>query len=706
MEKVRTFEVPKDLTVDASILSSEKPKLATAKVGKLVLRVRTRDGKGAVNRFYERMPEEAEVRAFTRGAVEARMRDRFLADGGTELTLGRLAAAYPRVGVRPPQPISKAEASQALLDCGLGMGGMPVGALKAFPLVPEDGQIGISVNPKSDNGFPVLGQWCTEGAPQLIIPLAVQMRAELKRLEGRPDAIWKWVRELEESLPERVAFRGKAKADFYSAEKIESFRLRFYNALPRQVMLNMQVATQPLERLSRTILVEGHSGIGLSLVRGGADRLASQLDDQLKASGRAYVHVGDDSWVAVRDAEGVVLFSLDCSNFDLTQHSAVTAEVHAALRDELARIDRAAAELWYALMRERLVVVAGTLVRRWKHAGPSGAPLQSKVNDMLMDVMIKRLLAMEGIETWVRNRERLDQAIQSVGRGLGFSVRLEDHDAHAVPTIREALRIKPFLFVGYYFHVRGGEVLVYADVPRAMAQLPYPNLKWMEDRGEVAVMEAFRLGSTVINMGVPPACLDKSHEALVEHVCTLVQGALKREKSEGGVDAERMRWAVQDNPFGELLEPSLKGLLRALRKDPRHLWQNPETTHRAIVSRIRAGLEEEPASWADLVEEEERETLEQLGARALAVRARRLEPVQARLLLPKPPTHPATMANDGRPPPTARWGPNKESRAAAHSAAGLGPSRRARRRDGLAMREFHEALAEEAWLSEGSDDWE
>lgn len=696
MRVERTFVVPKEHTVDNAILAASKQKLAVAKTGKPVFRVRTSQGKEAVNAFYRNVPVVAPHPAFTQEVVAARIRDRFLVDAGTELTLGRLEQAYPRVGVRPARPITRSEAEEALRSCGLEAKDLPSSLRRGFPLVPDEGQEGISVNPRSDNGFPVLGQWRTEGAAQKVMGLARALRREFERVQDRPDGVWKMVRDLESSNPELMAFRGKAKADFYSTEKIESFRLRFYNALPRQLMLIMQMGTQPFERTSRTILTEGHSGIGLSLVRGGAQDLVDALQRQVDEDGVAFVHVGDDSWVVARVGEELVLFSLDCSNFDLTQHADTTREVHEALRERVALFDRVAADLWFSLMRERLVVVAGTLVRRWRHAGPSGSPLQSKVNDMLMDVLIRRLVRNDKFKAVVTDREELDRLIQDVGTGMGFRVRLEDHDVHVSRSLQAALADKPFLFVGYYFHVVAGQVTVYADVPRALAQLPYPNLKWMAEKGDVAVMEAFRVGSIVMNMGVPPACLQEAHAALVNVAVRHLEDALRLGRAE---DADKLRWAVQENPFGADVEPSLRGLLRAVQRDPRLLWMDRPLT---VAERIRRNLEIEEPSWADEADAEEEAEEIRLGLTPVLVRAAPMPKNFPKLEVSKVPTHPATSRNDGRPPPTVVWGPPKEPKLRMEE---MRVSKKTRRRDGLLSREFQQAL-EDSYLEVEEDGYE
>jgi hypothetical protein len=568
------------------------------------------------------------------------MRNKVFVDAGTEGSLGRIAKAYPKKGVSPPaHPITRDEAASALDYCGIRMSLLDKVYLRPYPLVPREGDaVGITVNPVSDNGFPVLGKWKDPGAAEKCMGLAKDIRAQLERAhrEG-PNGVWRWLRGMEATNKELVAVRGKTKGDYYSPEKVERAEMRFYNAFPRQMMLNMQVATQVMEMNARPIAVDNlsRSAIGKTLVRGGADELVEALDWQLSAHGAAYVHVGDDSWVIVRRGERLAMFALDCSNFDLTQHATVTAAVHEVVRDELRLIDPVAAELWYAYARERIVVVAGSMVRRFKHAGPSGMPLQSKVNDMLMDVMIRRTL--KGLDTL--DETAVATRVEQAGSGMGFVVRLEQYWEGDVRTLRDALAQRPFLFVGYYFHVEEGRVKVHCDVPRMLAQLPYPTTKWMR-KEEVPVKEAMRLGSIYMNLGLPTSELVPAFEEYRRTVEHMLEDALAKY---GDRNEPALKWAVQEVANGPPLEPSLSGLLAAVRRPPEALWDVPaqEQAREAVASAV----------WADMVEAEEREADAAVGLTRDRPAEASVRPI--RVPVGRANVRPATLANDGRPPPTS-----------------------------------------------------
>lgn len=681
MERRATFVIPKEHTVDPLVLSKSGSTLAFAKGGKLTFRVRSGPAYGLLNSLWATLPEEGFAQQERVGLA---IQDRLYVDGGAEYTLGRLQKAYPRLGSRVRAPVTRAEAEAALDNCGVRIEQMPAHAVQAYPLKANPTERGITINPKSDNGFPVMGQWTTPGAQARIEGLAVTVRQALVAASKTSDGVKRWKQEQEMERPWLVALRGKAKGDYYSKEKVEKGMLRFYNAFPRQIVMNMQVATQPLEAVARSILQGSRSGIGLTLVHGGAADMVEAMQRALDADGYAYVHVGDDSWVVRRRGGYITMFALDCSNFDLTQHADATLAVHDALRRQLRCIDVPAAELWYAYARERLVVVAATLVRLWRHAGPSGMPLQSKVNDMLMDVLINRVLARDCADT----EEGWDAAIGSVGADLGFSVRVEQYVRLPASSIVEVLEQRPFLFVGYYFHVRGGQVAVCTDVPRTLAQMPYPGLKWMKTDKELEVMEAMRLGSMLLSAGIPPLPLEHMFAAWRETALKYIDRATEKED----VTDERLAWAVGESPLGPAMVPSLRGLAVVLRRDPRKLWleKEPELPGTSVMVY---------GSWADEVEMAEEEAIRAVGGFVAPAPAALPRPTP--LGAPNRATHPATAANDGRPPPTAVWGPPKQPR----FRSPFEPRRKARRGRVLPEEEPEEWFDDEDLESEFYDDF-
>jgi len=652
MDLHKTVVLPKELSLDPKVLQKLGPALATAKEGWLAPRIRTAEAKRFLNAVYSCLPEQGGVAAFTREGCEERIGDRFFVDGGTQMGFGRLREAYPVKGVIPAKPVSAEEAAEAMVGCGLSLRELPADLLVPYPLLPvEEEGFQTRVNPHAENGFPVGGTWSTEGAPQRIATLAVRMRELLEDAYQREGGIWTFVREAEEANPHLVALKCKAKSDYYSSSKIENFGLRLYYVVGRHLVFNMQVASRVLEGLSRSIFMEGYSAQGITLTRGGAEKLVSKLDEQLNEGGKAFVHCGDDTWLAARAGGQVVLFSLDCSSFDLTQHATVTEQIHLALREELRLVDPVAADLWFAIARERVVVTAGTVVRRWKHGGASGMVLQSKVNDLLMHVLVRRIMSGLG-RVDLTSREVLEEHVKNQGRMMGLKVRLEDHYVVPAGSLREAVTKQPFLFLGYYFHERDGHIVVCCDLPRSLAQMQYPSVKWEKDKNLLEVREVMRLASTVMNWGIPPVELVPAFNTARQHLVARLEQVLARH---GEADSDKLKWAVYGDVFGPKPEATLSGLLRAMERDPRQLWY-PE----APVAGPSYTM-----SWADQVEAaEEERVLAFIGRPYVRPPSRPYarEPMVLRLY--RPTTHPVTLANDGRPPPSARWLPDKPPRPA------------------------------------------
>jgi len=659
MEIASTFNIPKELTVDTRVLQSSKPVMATAKSGKKSLRVRSGHAREATMAMFRLLPHEG---VGNQEEVRAAMLTKIHVDGGSEYSLGRLRKYYPKRGAIVASPPTRREAEGAVFRSGAYVKHLPKHVTVPYPLVSTEEIKGVKANPKSDNGFPVLGQFGEPEAQVKCLALAVSVRKEIVAAFKQAGGVWAWVRRQEKGRPWLVTFRGKAKGDYYSQEKVDANMLRFYNALPRQIMLNMQVASQALEQLKSNIVkdVRFHSCAGVSLVHRGADLLVRRLDEQLVSTGVGYAHMGDDSWVAKRVGDHLIMFALDCSSFDLTQHADTTKHVHQCVREQLAAIDAAAADLWYSLARQRNVVLAGGVVRTLRHAGPSGMPLQSLVNDILMDILIERASA--GISRLPVQRgdapseAAVNGVLQKVGSDMGFVIKVEQYRKVPLQTIHTALVTTPFLFLGYWFW-RGRDceaVFPYCDIARTMAQLPYPSLKW-QDREMLLASEAMRLGSIALSAGLPPPEHFPAHQALVD---VALHKLIKAVETYGDLTDDKLRWAVQMSAFGpETLSPSLSGLYRALLERRYSLWANPPSTEKGEEETELPSTS--MLTWAEQAEEEEEEERTAAGYRVpVALALPDAYPLIGSLGLHIK-THPPTAGNDGRPGPTAEWLPDR-----------------------------------------------
>jgi len=395
-----------------------------------------------------------------------------------------------------------------------------------------------------------------------------------------------FVYELQSTRPELVLVMAKCKMDYYTEEKLKNHMMRFYNELPRHFVLIMQMATQPYEDQCTGLFDnhELHSAQKVSLVRGGADKLVEVMDEQMAKNGVAYVHVGDDSWVSIGLLSGqVIMFALDCSSFDLTQHGDVTLKVHEAFRDDLAEISPISAGVWMAFMRRRLIVVEQTVVVLMEHGGPSGIALQSKVNDVLMDIMIKRTLKpfLEGVIPTTAHA--MDLHIKHVGAEMGFVVKVEQLSYSNALTVREVLRTTHFQFIGNYFHTTPNNfVYPFTDLPRTMSQLVYPGSKWQANRQDLARTEAVRLASIAMGSGVAPYGVT-AQEALFQEVSILLMRACASAYDPEWRD-DRLIWATQVAPTAmgrdelKLMNASLGGLTRVFAegRGAIALWRHPD----------------------------------------------------------------------------------------------------------------------------------
>jgi hypothetical protein len=660
VEKRPSITIPLELTRCAQLQAAPPHKrFAKTQIGKVSGRRRSFFAMNILKYAYPQLPEEGsrKVDYASRVKVARMMRAKIAVDGGAENTVGRLALAYPKKGSSVSRPPTDQEVEEAIRRCGLDLSKLPPSVLRPFPIITEEGIMGIKVNKNATSGFPVIAKITEDGVLELVLRLAYTMRLDLDRAykADKVYGVWNQVREWEETQPWLVACMGKCKADCYSQEKIEKFMMRFYNAFPRQVVLLMQQTTQVMEEQARNMLqmAGGTSAQGMTLVRGGASDLVDMLDIMLMKEGYAYTHVGDDTWCAVKVPGRVILFSLDCSNFDITQHADATIKIHEKLRDQLSLVDPVAAQLWYAFMRERLVVTKANLAYQWKHGGPSGSPMQSKVNDVYMDVFCQRVMEDPLIAT---DKEALEKRLQLLGEQLHLKVRLEDYEVvEKVTTIREALHEVSFLYIGYRFYAENNKVYVFADIGRSLAQFPYPGLKWTQKRTEFEVNEGMRMGSILVNMGRPPQELKKFFDTMKANVVALLEKVIAEY---GDVKDEKLAWAIAANPWGAESQPGLVGLREAI-TNMDVLWS--ETQNEEPLPSSSQLL----TDWSDMMDEQDKNAAEEGGYRYVARPGASLKLAnlkQLRVRAKTLATHPATLANLGRPAPTSSWGPDKPKR--------------------------------------------
>lgn len=613
----------------AQNLQTHGKALACAQLGNVAPRRRTHQAMLVSSKVWSKF---VPWRGVTRESVESRCKSVVLCQGGTQNTLGRLKTYYPKKGGKFV-PVSKSEAREALVRCGI-----MVPDVSPMSFVSEDGPVMVSVNPDAENGYPYGSKWSNELTHTPILEKACEIRNAIQRAydEDPVNGVWRWLRAMEAS-PETLRFvcvKGKCKADPYKKEKVVNRQMRFYNVFPRQVLLNLMRVTQVVDLTAKHATgadTRMKSAIGMTLVRGGAAELVDALEKSVQDDGVGYLHVGDDSWVVIEHEGEYILFSVDCSSFDLTQRGEVTKEVHVVLRDEMSRIHAPSAQLWYAYARERCVTVVNAQTYRWKHGGPSGFPLQSKVNDMLMDVYLRRVIGV--LVEQLRSpspdfsKEVIDSALQRVGSQMGLVARLEDYVRVKAGSLVEALEQVSFLFIGFHFYAEDGKVYVVADFARQLPQLAYPNSFWV-DKGKILGMEAVRLAGIYISQGRPPREWQPMFDVWKSAVAELLRRAIA-----SGTDA--LEWLPESAFVGVSGDDikSMKGLLNAVERPTDVLW----------------GYEGELEADSYLLGREVQVTGD-------------VKQITRGIVPMKPPTHPVTLRNHGRPPPSVRWTPARPSR--------------------------------------------
>lgn len=704
-------------------------------VAKIEVRKRSGVSYRIANSLYLSLPSENKAHPqATQAAVADTMKDFVFARGLPNFCVDRLSKYLPKDGCASRlRPVTVSEAAKAYANCGL-MSAESDQVISPLPVydVPDDVEA-IKVNTRSSNGSPVFGSLRTEGADVLVRENYEWVYTQLQTVlsEAAFDGLSKIatakkvkdvVTSLYQSHPYMMVLVGKAKTDVYSVDKLGvdgDFSMRFYNAYPRHWALFMQQGVQAVEGLAKNIL-DGdnfHSAIGVSLSGGGADAMITALDEQLVKDGFAYVHVGDDTFLAVRVGGSTYLFSVDMSSFDLTQVSEVTEAIHERGACEIAAADPGAAGAWLAYMRSRPVLVANAICVLMKDAGPSGSPGQSKlVNDPLCDVGCQRVLA-ELKRRWGANplswfggatpanveRDIADAVFAAFG-SLGLVAKLECV-AHVwgSHSVRAVLETTPFLFLGYYFYAEGGEVRVYADLARSMRQMVYPPFKYTTDDNAFRAHELLRSAQVLASQGLFPSHLRDAQRKLWADV------GLELEKLGDDVELSLMDDDALVMVYAPDVPASARGVAALMLRGPEGLWApTPLGADGPIVVHTKFIAVAEPAAPGRAVVErldEVEAALERLKKVAKVTKARlkqtpatfdRANAVAAIKAGAREPEHYRVgRSGAGRPPKKVHRGLAVPLRATVVHGEDAGPSgsARTRRRDGMARRDFQHEMA-------------
>jgi len=469
----------------------------------------------------------------------------------------------------------------------------------------------VTINPVANAGFPVLVTLNTEGAMERVVSLAVEIEWEVTKFlrsvgaqdvdeangkwtvplfqEGRymlelrqrgGDKFWvlldlylEWYELAANQRPYMYAVQGKCKTDYYKLSKLEGREMRFYNVVPAQLGLIAKQATQAFEANAKNIMDDPlmyTSGQGLSYAHGGADAFVDALDLALASAGEygiVHNHTGDDSLCfCLSTNRGWMLgLTVDLTHFDLTQDSKMTSDLDKEVARRLYAVNAPAALVWYGLRRKRLTVMAHTVPVWVENGGPSGLLLQSKVNDVLSEILWERLtlsIYRSGVlkREAPPEREELNAIFIKECTKMGFRGRLESFDVVRCQTVRDFVRAKPTLYLGYYLHYRQelDRVVVFADPARTCAQIRYPTTRFVKGIANFQLAERIRVASTILGMGIPPEGQEVAFGALV----TYAREGLKDVPD--GLNLPSMTWLLSQVEGGPEKEKDVAGLKSAL----------------------------------------------------------------------------------------------------------------------------------------------
>jgi hypothetical protein len=194
-------------------------------------------------------------------------------------------------------------------------------------------------------------------------------------------------------------------------------------------------------------------------------------------------------------------------------------------------------------------------------------PMQSEVNDTLMECLLFRLKA----EKW-HDKVGLGEILAKIGQEVGFVVRLEDHYKAVHPGgpeyLKELLRKRPFLYLGYYLHVDSETKRVAAclDINRFFAGAAYLSGSYVE-KSAVGPKTALALAGYALSFGVPPAFFESAYDVLKKTALAALEGV------GGQLVDEDVQAEVHKHVYAGL--PDIRdvfGLRGALEQNPRVIW--------------------------------------------------------------------------------------------------------------------------------------
>jgi hypothetical protein len=555
---------------------SPVPKLVTADPGPGTFRIRTSVGKMALNAAGAALPL---VHAYCSREIAEELCEVVTkwSNAGPQACTGRLMQAFPRKDSLPVEsPPTNAEAKWAVRASGLKP---PSGGVRLYDLTRAHGDHPIRVSKGSSNGLPTMGSSDDHEAMKTCIALSMGLRKDLTQVleNGGYAAMLQRIEVLRNSKPLLFTALGACKSDPYPEDKINENKMRFYAVQPRAVAMTIQQAAQPMCDAKGNILTDPEcmSFSGVSLTNGGADKLVRELNRRFEAKGKAYTCMGDDSIVFFRLEDGRILrFALDMSNYDLTQRSEVTLEVHREISTVLGAWDEVSAGLWSSMARKKSVVMMGSLHYVFKHASMSGTVLQSEVNTPLMMIFVERVLAR--LTEIPKNapaqsvHEFLEDVVDLESAKLGLKCKLEQESLRRCHDVLDFTEESPFLYVGYRLHKKGGVFVPEADWARYLSKVAFPAGGYLQDKNKLFDLEAMRLGGVVLSAGIMTPELAPSLEAM--RSVALSQLRVSLERLDEDADIEGYEHFVEVSDLGPPIIKSFLGLYNAVLEGNDRIW--------------------------------------------------------------------------------------------------------------------------------------
>lgn len=741
-------------------VGNPKPILLAAANGPPVMRVRSAVAVGVLNECMAALP------VGLRKAYQERTVQSFSVGGGCPLHLGRLQRALkPMVGGDATNPPTLAEADSAA-NAAWGLDKLDWGVMRAYPLIQRDSEKAVRMAAHSRAGVPTMGNYSDPEVRATQLGLALGLRKELVERERKDAGGGRaYLRELEASAPHMLAAVSATKTEVVTGAKLDALSCRRYAIYPKYLQMNCAVATQPFSAGCRNILShwQCHSMLGASLTHGGADALADAFTTQLDEHDCAYAHGGDDCTMAFNyncfewketvgghvvglptRRTGILTICLDFSDCDITMQWLTRAPLVRVIERHLRRIDAAAASAWAYSMGDTLEVLSGSLAAKTKEMGKTGGLLNSHINDLAAGVLAARLKARlgrtsgqprlydgrsaesraagprveaEGLD--VLDEDIVRATVKELAIGMGLNCRVDYiHFSPCPPampdTVRSRIDMHAFLVRSPHPKVMGmmwhatmqGEgqckALVMMDWQRRLSALAYPHMH-VKGNEDFKVAEAGRLIAIALSQGVP----DQTHRqagAILDARARKLVGAIvasSKEKAATPIDQFLSAYSVD-------LDVDLRGSLSALKRRE-DIWNTPRPAGTGRGDRLDPAPLPANASWADEEQaaEDEPYLREGVPEPPLADPARHaLMPIAMPRLLPL--AHPLTTKQAGRPPRTARWGPdlppNIIKRVAGFAGRALPLARLSASFPGEEEEEYADQLAAFYEAARGSDD--